>query len=60
MNKPPGNRNVSGVTLSAHVTEALERDIRRRRLQQVLDDHEAQIRDVGEDELAEIHAAWQG
>lgn len=49
----------TGSSLSAHVTEALERDLRRRRLQEIIEEYEAENGVIGEDELAEIRAAWQ-
>jgi hypothetical protein len=50
----------TGRSLSAHVTEALERDLRLRRLQQLIEEYEAGAGTISEDELAEIRAEWQG
>ncbi|HEX7668970.1 MAG TPA: hypothetical protein VF395_05285 [Polyangiaceae bacterium] len=49
-----------GRTLSAHITDALARDVRRRRLQQLIEDYEAEHGSIGEDELAEVRAEWRG
>jgi hypothetical protein len=49
-----------GHTLSAHVTEALARDLRRRRIQALIDEYEADHGPIREDELARIRAQWQG
>lgn len=50
----------SGHTLSAHVTEALARDVRRRRLHALIEEYESEHGNLGEDELARIRTAWQG
>lgn len=50
----------AGRTLSAEVSEALARDLRRRRLQELLDDYEAEHGAVSEQELARIRTRWQG
>ena len=49
----------TGLSLSAHITEALERDLRRRRLQQLIERDEAEGGTITEDELAEIRALWR-
>jgi hypothetical protein len=49
----------TGASLSAHVTQALESDLRRRRMQQLIDEYEAGNGTISEDELAEIRAQWQ-
>jgi metal-responsive CopG/Arc/MetJ family transcriptional regulator len=49
----------SGSSLSAHITEALERDIRNRRLQALIEDYEADHGVITEAELAEVRAKWQ-
>jgi hypothetical protein len=50
----------TGSSLSAHVTQALESDLRRRRMQQLLSDYEAGSGTISEEELAEIQAEWRG
>ena len=50
----------SGRTLSAHITEALARDVRRRRLHLVIEEYEAEHGSIGEDELARVRAEWRG
>ncbi|MFO0756515.1 MAG: hypothetical protein U0359_08500 [Byssovorax sp.] len=50
----------TGQSLSAHVTEAIERDLRRRRLQQILDEYEAEAGVIGEEELTLVRRSWQG
>src|ERR1700722_1319256 len=49
----------TGGTLSAHVTDALARDLRRRRLQELIDAYEASAGAITEDEIAEARAAWR-
>lgn len=49
----------TGRTLSAHITEALARDLRRRRLQQLVDEYERENGAISGEELAEIRGAWQ-
>lgn len=49
----------TGLSLSAHVTQALERDLRRRRMQQILDEYEEKNGTITEEELAEVRAAWR-
>jgi len=46
-------------SLSAHVTEALARDLRRRRLQEVIAEFESEHGEITEAELAEVRAQWQ-
>ena len=48
-----------GRTLSAHVTEALAQDLRRRRLHALIDEYEADHGSIGEDELAKLRMQWQ-
>ncbi|MEO7329756.1 MAG: hypothetical protein ABI193_14345 [Minicystis sp.] len=48
----------TGLSLSAHITEALERDLRRRRLQALIEEYEAESGTITEDELAEIRSQW--
>jgi len=50
----------TGRTLSAHVTEALARDLRRRRLQELLDEYETTETPITEAELAEVRSQWLG
>lgn len=49
----------SGRTLSAHITDALARDLRRRRLQALLEEYEAEHGPITDEELAEIRSAWR-
>lgn len=49
----------TGQSLSSHITEALARDLRRRNLQQIIEQYEAEAGTITEDELAEIRAEWQ-
>lgn len=49
----------SGRTLSAHITDALARDLRRGRLRALLEEHEAEHGPITAEELAEIRNAWQ-
>jgi len=49
----------SGQTLSAHVTAALARDLRRRRLAELIAEYEAKAGVITAQELAEARAAWQ-
>ncbi len=49
----------TGLSLSAHITQALERDLRRRRLQQILDEYEDEHGTITEEELAHARAAWE-
>jgi hypothetical protein len=49
----------AGRTLSAEVTEALARDLRRRRLQELLQEYETEHGAISDDELARIRARWQ-
>jgi hypothetical protein len=49
----------SGRTLSAHVTDALARDLRRRRLQALLEEYEAEHGAITDHELAEVRTAWR-
>ena len=50
----------AGTTLSAHVSEALARDLRRRRLQDLIAAYEAEHDVITDAELAKARAAWQG
>jgi len=47
-------------TLSAEVSEALERDLRRRRLQEIIEEFEAEHGVITDAELAKARAAWRG
>jgi hypothetical protein len=49
----------TGSSLSAHVTQALESDLRRRRMQQIIEAYEAGSGTISEEELAEVRAQWQ-
>lgn len=49
----------SGRTLSAHITDALARDLRRRRLQTLLEEYESEHGPITGAELAEIRSAWR-
>ncbi len=48
----------SGRTLSAQVTEALARDVRRRRLQELVAEHETRCGAITAEELAAVQAEW--
>ncbi|MBI4703429.1 MAG: hypothetical protein HY744_20135 [Deltaproteobacteria bacterium] len=48
----------SGTTLSAHITQALARDLRRRRLSELLAEYEAAAGRISDEELAEVRAQW--
>jgi hypothetical protein len=50
----------TGHTLSAHVTEALARDLRRRHLQQLIEQYESEHGVITEQELARVREQWQG
>lgn len=50
----------SGRTLSAEVTHALARELRRRRLQELLDEYEQERGHITAEELAAVQAEWQG
>jgi hypothetical protein len=43
---------------NVHVTEALDRDVRRRRLQQIIEEYERESGVIRDDELAEIRRSW--
>lgn len=49
----------SGRTLSAEVTEALGRELRRRRLTQLIAEYEAEHGQITAEELASIEAEWR-
>lgn len=49
----------SGRTLSAEVTEALSRELRRRRLQELVAEYEAKHGVISAKELTSIEAQWQ-
>jgi hypothetical protein len=49
----------SGRTLSAEVTEALARELRRRRLQELVADYESEHGAISAKELAAIQAEWR-
>ncbi len=50
----------SGNTLSAHITEALARDLRRRHLAQLIEEFESAHGVITQEELAKVRAKWQG
>lgn len=50
----------TGRTLSAEVSDALARELRRRRLHDLIADYEAKHGLISAEELAEIQAEWQG
>jgi hypothetical protein len=50
----------SGRTLSAHISDALARDLRRRRLAELVAEYEAEAGVIGDDELAKARSAWRG
>jgi hypothetical protein len=47
-----------GQSLSAHITEALARDVRRRRLAELVAEYEAEAGVITEAELAKVRASW--
>jgi predicted transcriptional regulator len=49
----------SGRTLSAHISQALARDLRRQKLAELIAEHEAAHGVITERELAEARAAWR-
>src|SRR5262245_52359656 len=49
----------TGSSLSAHISEALERDLRRRRLQRLIEEYESESGVITEAELAEVRSKWQ-
>lgn len=49
-----------GRTLSAEVSDALARELRRRRLQDLIADYEAEHGAISAEELARVQAEWQG
>ncbi|MFT3817872.1 MAG: hypothetical protein QM750_09640 [Rubrivivax sp.] len=49
----------SGKTLSAHISQALARDLRRHKLAELIAEHEAVHGVVTESELARAQAAWR-
>ena len=48
-----------GRTLSSHITEALARDLRQRRLSAIIERYEAEHGTITDDELAEARANWR-
>ena len=50
----------TGRTLSAEVTDALARELRRRRLHELVTEYEAEHGLISAEELARIQAEWQG
>jgi len=54
-----GEAKRSGRTLSAEVTEALARELRRRRLSEIIEAYEAEHGIISEHELAAVRAKWR-
>jgi len=50
----------SGRTLSAHITDALTRDLRQRALEKLIDDYERDHGVITEPEMESIRRQWQG
>jgi hypothetical protein len=50
----------AGRTLSSHVTDALARDLRQRRLAAIIERYEADHGTIGDEELAAARAKWRG
>ena len=50
----------AGRTLSAEVSDALARELRRRRLNDLIVEYEAEHGVISTEELAKIQAEWQG
>ena len=50
----------TGRTLSAHVNEALARDVRRQRLAKLIAEYEAENGVITEAELSRARASWRG
>jgi hypothetical protein len=48
-----------GRTLSSHITEALSRDLRQRRLAELIEQYEAEHGIITDEELATARAKWQ-
>jgi hypothetical protein len=48
-----------GRSLSAHISETLARDLRRRRLQQILDEYEREHGVIDEREMRKVRDEWQ-
>jgi len=48
-----------GKNLSAHISETLARDLRRRRLQQIIDDYEREHGAIDERELRRVREQWK-
>ena len=47
------------VNLSAHITDALSRDLRQRRLLAIVEQYEAERENISDDELAAARAKWR-
>lgn len=50
----------SGKTLSAHISQALERDLRRQRMAELVAGFEAEHGVISPEEVAKAIASWQG
>ena len=48
-----------GKNLSSHISETLARDLRRRRLQQIIDDYEREHGAIDERELRKVREQWK-
>jgi hypothetical protein len=48
-----------GRSLSAHITDALARDLRRQRLREIVDEYETEHGAFSEQELAAVQAQWR-
>jgi cytosine/adenosine deaminase-related metal-dependent hydrolase len=49
-----------GKNLSSHISETLARDLRRRRLQKIVDDYEREHGAIDERELHRVRQEWKG
>lgn len=50
----------SGKTLSAHISQALERDLRRQRMAELIAEFEVEHGAITPEEVAKAIASWQG
>jgi predicted transcriptional regulator len=50
----------SGKTLSAHISQALERDLRRQRMAELVAEFEAEHGAITPEEVAKAIASWRG
>ena len=49
-----------GTNLSSHISETLARDLRRRRLEQIIDEYEREHGAIDERELRRVREQWRG